>query len=202
MKVLYRCPYKINHQWLLMITLLAIVILVIVDRPQPISYQQQMQQATELTRQGGELIIQRKRELGLAEPIEDAMPKHPLLGSWLTTPVTSVFGHLSAKEASLNPRFGALIYRWLKELDVKKGDYVAVSASGSFPALNLATYSALKTIGAKPLIILSLTASQWGANQPELMWIDMGNLLLNQNLVTFRPMAVSYGAKEDKAENL
>ena len=51
--------------------------------------------------------------------------------------ITSTVGDLKAKQLSVNPAFSALITTWLYEAGVRQGDSVAVSFSGSFPALNL-----------------------------------------------------------------
>lgn len=202
MKHIYRRPYQI-HSWALQfITLLSVITLYIVEWRQPVSYDAEMKQSIELAKQGMALIKEEKLRLGIMAAQNVDPEQTGLIGSWETTPVTSVFGHLRAKQVSINPLFAALVYRWLKESGVNKGDYVAVSASGSFPALNLYTYAALQTLEAKPLIMLSLTASQWGANQPSLMWIDMSSLLKKSNLISFSPPAVSYGAKDDLASNL
>ncbi|MCX4028543.1 poly-gamma-glutamate system protein [Endozoicomonas sp. SM1973] len=202
MKSIYRRPYQIHTVALLLVTLLAVVTLYIVEWRLLVNYKIEMKQAVELAKQGSNLIKKEKQRLGLMAPINVDLKQTGLIGTWESTPITSIFGHLSAKQASLNPDITLLIYRWLKEIGVEKGDYVAISATGSFPALNLYTYAALQTIGAKPLIMLSLTASQWGANQPEMLWIDMGSLLYKAGLINFIPMAVSYGAKNDLAINL
>ena len=202
MKKIYRKPYKVSDQSLLFITVLSIIIFYFVQWRQPLVYTNSMQQAISLTEHGINIIKKEKQRLGImTRELEDPM-QTGMIGSWKTTPVTSVLGHLDSKQASVNPKFAALIYRWLKESGVEQGDYVAISASGSFPALNLATYSALQILGAKSLLILSLTASQWGANQPELMWIDMARILKEQGLFDITPLAVSYGAAEDNAQNI
>ena len=60
---------------------------------------------------------------------------------------------------------------------MKEGDPVAVSFSGSFPALNIAVYAAIRTLNLKPTIISSVSGSQWGANDPAFLWIDMEHFL-------------------------
>src|SRR5690606_29481438 len=80
------------------------------------------------------------------------------------TPVTSNTGVLSAKQMSTNPNFAAVILHLLDEAGVKENDVVAVGLSGSFPALNISALAALKTLGAKPIIIASSSSSEWGAN--------------------------------------
>jgi hypothetical protein len=94
--------------------------------------------------------------------------------------VTTVIGDVSAKQTSVNPNFAAVFVEMLREAGVEEGDVVAVGMSGSFPALNICTYAACQTLGVKPLVISSASASQWGANVPALLWPDMERLLRNK----------------------
>jgi hypothetical protein len=96
------------------------------------------------------------------------------------SPVTTVIGDVSAKQTSVNPNFAAVLVEMLKESGVQEGDVVAVGMSGSFPALNICTYAACETLGVKPLVISSASASQWGANVPALLWPDMERTLRNK----------------------
>jgi poly-gamma-glutamate system protein len=121
-----------------------------------------------------------------------------MIGEYLT-PTTSVTGHLESKQTSVNPNFAGVIVEMLQTAGVKKGDVVAVGCSGSFPALNLCTCCALETIGAKPIIIASTGASQFGANRPDLLWIDMERLLYDKGQISFHSVAASLGGYEDQA---
>ena len=113
------------------------------------------------------------------------------------SPITSGSGSLISKQTTINPNFAAVMVEWLKELDVKKGDLVAVGVSGSFPAANLATYSAIHAIEAKPLIITSVGSSQFGANNPSLTWLDMETALRERGVFPFRSLAASRGGVGD-----
>lgn len=121
-----------------------------------------------------------------------------LIGT-LMSPVTTNSGHLASKQISINPNFAALVLHYLKRLEVEKGDLVAVGLSGSFPAINIAVMAALETIGAEPLIISSASASQWGANDPVMMWPDMERVLVDRGVFSTRSIAVSRGGIEDRA---
>lgn len=124
-----------------------------------------------------------------------------MIGEYLT-PTTSVTGHLESKQTSVNPNFAGVIVDMLQKAGVKKGDVVAVGCSGSFPALNLCACCALETMGAKPIIIASTGASQFGANCPDLLWIDMERLLYDKGHISFRSVAASLGGYEDQAMNM
>jgi len=86
----------------------------------------------------------------------------------------------------------------LHRADVKEGDVVAVGCTGSFPALNICVYAALETLRAKPIVIASASASQWGANVPNLMWLDMERILQERGVFNTRAVASSIGGYEDR----
>ena len=97
------------------------------------------------------------------------------------SPITTTLGNLKAKRSSTNPDFAALIVRWFHEIDLKKGDIIAIGGSGSFPALILATICAAEVMKLKPVIILSLGASSYGANRPNFTYLDIENFLFQKN---------------------
>lgn len=121
-----------------------------------------------------------------------------LIGEFFT-PVTSNLGLLRAKQSSINPNFGALVLEYLIQAGADKGDTIAVSLSGSFPALNIAVYSAAKILGLKLVIISSLTSSQWGANDAEFLWPDMERELYARGIFPYKSVAYSWGGIEDQA---
>ena len=124
-----------------------------------------------------------------------------LIGSYVT-PVTTEPGDLEAKQTSINPNFAAVIVDLLRQAKVKEGDNVAVSFSGSFPALNIAVYAAIRTLKLKPAIISSVGASQWGANDPDFLWIDMERLLQGRGVFPFRSEAASFGGRHDEGREM
>jgi len=79
---------------------------------------------------------------------------------------------------------------------------VAVSFTGSFPALNIAVCAAIQTLKLNPIIISSVGSSQWGANVPGFLWIDMERLLYENHIFSFRSAAVSMGGKSDRAKEM
>jgi poly-gamma-glutamate system protein len=89
------------------------------------------------------------------------------------TPITTDRGYIEAKLTSTNPNFAAVVVDMLKESELEKNDVVAVAFTGSFPGLNIAVHSALQTLKLKPIIITSVGASNWGANDPYYTWLDM-----------------------------
>ena len=126
-----------------------------------------------------------------------------LLGT-LTTPITSIDdpAYLGAKLTSINPNFAALLIKLLQEAGVQEGDAVAIGMTGSFPALNIAAVIACQTLRAHAIVISSLSASSWGANDPRWTWLDVESYLYEQGLIGFRSRAASLGGIDDQGEGL
>ncbi len=116
--------------------------------------------------------------------------------------VTSKLGSLESKQTSINPNFAAVVVKWFEEAGVKPGDRIAIGASGSWPALNIAVYAAAETLQLKPTIILSAASSQYGANGPDMMWVDMEKHLHEAELISFRAQAGTYGGLYDRASGM
>lgn len=113
------------------------------------------------------------------------------------SPITTSVGQLEAKRTTANPNFAGLMVHLLFRAGVKKGDVIAVGASGSFPALLVATLCASRVLELEPVVFLSLGASQWGANIPEFHALDMWRCLEKSGEVTFEPAALSLGGEKD-----
>lgn len=124
-----------------------------------------------------------------------------MIGSGLT-PTTSKEGVLSAKQTSANPNFAAVMVHLYKRAKLQKGDVVAMAFSGSFPSMNMASLVAAETLGLEPVPISSLSASRWGANDPELTWLDMERLLFENEIVHHRSVAGSLGGEQDRGIGL
>ncbi|MGJ8455435.1 poly-gamma-glutamate system protein [Pseudothermotoga sp. U03pept] len=119
-----------------------------------------------------------------------------LIGDELTE-LTTTAGDLESKRSTTNPDMAALICHLLIRIGVKREDCVAIGASGSFPGLIVATMSACKAIGAKPLVICSIGASQWGANQIDFTVLDLFKWLTETGFE--KPLLFSYGGSDNKA---
>lgn len=119
-----------------------------------------------------------------------------------SSPITTSAGRLEAKRTTTNPDFAALVVSLLREAGVRRGDVVAVGASGSFPALIVATLSAARVLGVEPLVISSLGASQWGANVPGFDWSVMEACLRGAGLLDAAPIARAVGGEEDVGRDM
>ena len=111
--------------------------------------------------------------------------------------ITTDSGDLYSKRSSVNPNMAAIFVDWLNELDLKKGDVVALQQTGSYPALDIAMLSAIKTLELKPLIIFSVGASQFGANRPNLTWPDIYKNLVNKGLFDYDILGATLGGSRD-----
>ena len=136
------------------------------------------------------LDAQRERAEGSTlspEPVIAAMLGLP------TSPITTDSGSLRAKVTSTNPNFAALMVDFLHDAGVSSGDVVGVAYTGSFPALNIATIAATEAVGAEPIVVSSVGASTWGANDPEFTFVDMESLLKNAGILHHKSTAASVG---------
>lgn len=124
-----------------------------------------------------------------------------LIGRALTS-LTSVVGYLSAKQTSVNPNFAAVAVHLMKQLGLEKGDFVAISASGSFPAINLAVLVACKVLDLRCVMISSVAASMYGANHPRMTWLDMERIAYEQGFIDTRSVAASIGGIDDNGAQL
>ncbi len=113
------------------------------------------------------------------------------------TDITTTLGSLEAKRTSTNPNMAAMIVQLLTEAGIQKGDRVAVNVSGSFPALNLAVIAASEIMDVEPVIIASIGASTYGANNTLLTYLDMEKMLFQKGLIKSRSVAFSNGGADD-----
>jgi len=120
----------------------------------------------------------------------------------VVSPLTSKVGLLPAKRSTCNPAFAAVVVELLQQAKLESGDIIAVAFSGSFPALNAATLIAAETLGLKPIVISSVSASMFGANAPQLTWVDMESVLLKAGVIHTRSSAATLGAKNDNGKGL
>ena len=124
-----------------------------------------------------------------------------LIGQDLT-PITTDRGYIEAKLTATNPNFAAVVVDMLKEAGLEKNDVVAIALTGSLPGLNIAVYSAVQSLKLKPIIITSVGASNWGANDPDFTWLDMESLLFKAGIFNNKSVAASIGGGLDRGRGL
>lgn len=116
--------------------------------------------------------------------------------------ITSGRGSLPIKLSTANPNFAALVVQLFKDAGVRKGDHVAIGATGSFPALNIAACAAAEVLEVDLSLITSVTSSSWGANDPNFTFLDMHTSLQKAGLFTHQILASSIGANQDIGRTL
>lgn len=204
MKRVYWRPQKISKAALFAIGLVAVGGTLAIEQLPSVKHQGDVQTkivAAQLANRGMEVIREARLALGdefdtRFDPLQSGM-----IGAAMS-PVTSLPAHLDAKQTSVNPNFAAVAVDLLQEAGVAEGDLVAVGCTGSFPALNTALFAALQAIGAEPIVIHSAASSQFGANQPDMMWLDMESLLYDQGIISFRTQAATLGGFGDRARGM
>ena len=143
-----------------------------------------------------ELAMQvlREERLKLGIPIDPGIDPNAtgLIGSEHTA-ITTTLGYLPAKRTSANPNMAGVIVAMLGRTGAKSGDCAAVGFSGSFPALNTAVLCAIQVMELKPVIVSSVGASSYGANDPRFTWLDMEQALHERELFPWRAAAVAPG---------
>ena len=204
MKRIYWRPRGVSTNALLVIAATSLGGLVAVESfPERTSevYLQQMLEASQLSSEAMAVLRAERKRRGISiDPIAD--PTDSGLIGVAMSEVTSNTGNLLAKQTTINPNWAAVAVHLLREAGVKEGDTVAVGASGSFPALNVSLYAAMATLHLDPIIISSVSGSQWGANHPKFLWLDMEQTLARQKIFPFRSIAASFGGAEDRAAGL
>lgn len=157
--------------------------------------------ASIIMRRGMEAIKEERLKLGIPiDPVND--PDSTGIIGHQISPITYGIADLSAKLTSLNPNLAALFLEYLKKLKLKPKDTVAVALTGSYPALNIALYSAMKIMDIYPLIITQVSSDMWGANDPELTWLDMESILVNKGITPYKSIAATVGGEDDLGRGL
>ncbi len=194
-----------NHEFAIYILCgLSVVFFVLLKRyPQkgPETFRNEMIQASKIMRDATEILKECRLERGFRINRNTDINETGLIGMEHSEITTSI-GSLGSKRTSTNPNFAGLVVRLLRECDIQKGDAVAVGASGSFPALIVASLAALEALDLNPLWISSLGASQWGANHPQFHWLHMWQCLEKSGLFSFPPLALSLGGEGDTGEDM
>ncbi len=204
MKKLYWRPHSVSRIELLLVMLVAVLGLMAVEQfeiTEELPHYEEKSRAAALARRAFTAIQAERLQRGDEFDPESDPAETGLIGQ-LISPATSNSGHLAAKQASINPNFAAVVVSWLKQVGVGKGDLVAVGVSGSFPGFNVCVYAALEVVGARPIVISSASSSQWGANVPGMLWLDMERVLRERSVFSIKSVAASRGGIEDRAKGV
>lgn len=138
---------------------------------------------------------------GVMTPAEDDPWSCGLIGvEW--SGITTTLGELASKRTGCNPAWAVQFLRWFDELDLKAGDRIAIYSSGSFPGLALNALVAAETMELDPLLIVSLGASTWGANHPDLPWPVLAAELRRNGFIWKRADFYTLGAGAELGHGL
>ena len=118
------------------------------------------------------------------------------------SPVTSIRGNLIAKRSSVNPNLSAAIVAMFVQAGLGRDDTVAVCWTSSYPAMNICLSAAMEKMALQPICVASGSSSQYGANFPNMLWIDFERVLHERRLISFRSEAASIGGSGDRGLNL
>jgi len=140
-------------------------------------------------------------EKGVFVDIENDPNETGLVGSQFSLTTTDE-GDLDAKLTTLDPNFAAAMVELLDQAELQSGDTIAVMLTGSMPGANMAMLIACDAMNIHPVVITSIGASQWGANDPDMTWLDMEKILFDNGLIPTRSIAASIGGRNDQGRLL
>ncbi len=201
MKSMYYQSHKISVRSLATMAFVTLVLVAVVQTwpfSLDTSTESAMLAATTKTAQAYDAIHHHRRNLGHRFLSDHDPGRTGMVGPSMSR-VTSLPGHLISKQTSVNPQFAAVIMRLLLDAGVRPGDRIAIGCTGSFPAMNVAAYSAAESLRLRTSVVSSVASSQFGANHPEMMWPDIETLLNREGILSTRSLAASRGGFRDNA---
>ena len=187
--------------WALIILLGGLLLIEQTKSVQPTSYYTEQIQAAQLMKNSLEAIKEERLKRGIPLDVGLDPNQTGIIGKEYTQ-LTTTLGNLEAKRTSTNPAFAALLVKYFKEANLKKGDVIALGASGSFPALIVAALSAARVLELEPLLIYSVGSSEYGANIPEFTFVQMLDDLYKKKILPYLLLAISMGGYLDQAEGM
>ncbi len=147
------------------------------------------------------LLKSMRMEKGVFVDQENDPNETGLVGSQFSL-ITTDEGDLDAKLTTLDPNFAAAMVELLHQANVSGGDTIAVMLTGSMPGANMAMLIACDAMNIHPVVVTSIGASQWGANDPDMTWLDMEKILFENGLISSRSIAASIGGRNDQGRLL
>ncbi len=146
-------------------------------------------------------LSQWRQQNGIATPAENDPWQCGMIGlEW--SGITTTLGELASKRTACNPAWAIQFSRWFRELGLKEGDAVAVYSSASFPGMLLNVIAASEAMQLEPLLIVSLGASTWGANHPDVPWPVLATELRRNGFVSKRANYYTLGGGAELGQGL
>lgn len=84
--------------------------------------------------------------------------------------ISTTLGDVKSKRTACHPAWAIQFTRWFREKGLVQGDGIAIYSSASFPGLLLSAITAAEAMQLDILLVVSLSASSWGANDPATPW--------------------------------
>jgi poly-gamma-glutamate system protein len=84
--------------------------------------------------------------------------------------ISTTMGDVKSKRTACHPAWAIQFSRWFEEQGLAAGDPIAIYSSASFPGLLLSAIAAGEAMQLDILLVVSLGASSWGANDPATPW--------------------------------
>lgn len=193
-----RVPRGARNRWLGagLVSMIAWVLLETAVPGRDIAWTPAMRAAARTMERALEIVVVHCGEAGITVNAVADPNATCLIGPEMSELFTTA-GQLEAKRTTTDPDMAGLVTHLLQDAGVSAGDTVAVAASGSFPALMVATLAAIASLDAVPVTILSTGASSWGATRPEFDLLDLHRLLLERGVLRAPIAAASLGGSHD-----
>lgn len=156
--------------------------------------------AYELMEEASQKIIEYKKSENIEISKEDIL-KTGLIGEEYSE-ITTTLGNLSAKRTAATPDMAAMLVKMYEELSLKENDKIAIATSGSFPGLNLAAICAAESMHLKTVVISSIGASTYGANQKDMTFPKMLDLLNKDGILYSNSSLITPGGDDDIGSNM
>jgi poly-gamma-glutamate system protein len=157
--------------------------------------------AVRLVERAERAIADAKRDRGISVDRRNDPQGTGIIGPQFSL-ITTDRGVQSAKALAAHPNFAAAVTQMLLQAGVRDSDLVAVGMTGSLPGLNLAVFAACRAVGAVPIVITSVGSSMFGANDPNMTWLDMEDVTAAAGLWPFHSVAASLGGGGDVGRGL
>jgi poly-gamma-glutamate system protein len=154
----------------------------------------EMLMAARTMQAASDVLLAEKQARGLMPSLAADPNRTGMIGTEFT-PITTTLGDLASKRTTTNPDFAAALVRLVSSLDLPRGTPVVIVLSGSFVGANVAAIAAVEALGLRPVVIASLSASMWGANDPDFNWLDMASVLRARGLIRARTTAAVLGGE-------
>jgi poly-gamma-glutamate system protein len=190
-----RVQARLKSTWLAVAAALSIALWLLLEQAlqRPIHPQfAEMLMAARSMQSASRVLWMEKETRGLTSSLQADPNRTGMIGQEYT-PITTTIGELPAKRTATNPDFAAALVRQIASLQLVRGTPVVIVVSGSFVGGDVAAVTATETLGLRPIVIASLSASMWGANEPEFNLLDMLAALRERNIIRTRAIAAVLG---------